>query len=286
MRLLAALPAAALTIGFAACSSRPADAPDHSLTAGDSAATRVQASTTPVVMSTTPTTAAPAAPAPSSPLGAQADSIAAAAARARVARDSGLRVVVSLRKHWLWVLDGRDTLRSAAVGVGMDSTLAYQGRTWNFHTPRGERRVLGKTADPKWIPPEWHYVEIARERDLPLKRIRKDEPVLLEDSSRIVVRDDEVGLVRPGEEWRPFALDEEIIQDSTLFIPPIGTKQRAVTGELGKYRLDIGNGYLLHGTPHAESIGEASSHGCIRLADDDIEWLYEHVPVGTPVITY
>ena len=28
------------------------------------------------------------------------------------------------------------------------------------------------------------------------------------------------------------------------------------------------------------------THGCVRLADDDIEWLYENVPVGTKVYIY
>jgi lipoprotein-anchoring transpeptidase ErfK/SrfK len=28
------------------------------------------------------------------------------------------------------------------------------------------------------------------------------------------------------------------------------------------------------------------THGCIRLYDEDIEWLYERVPVGTAVYIY
>ena len=74
--------------------------------------------------------------------------------------------------------------------------------------------------------------------------------------------------------------------DNTLFIPPQGTKHRSIQGELGHYRLDLGDGYLLHGTPYARSIGAAVTHGCVRLADDDIEWLYENVPVGTKVYIY
>ena len=30
----------------------------------------------------------------------------------------------------------------------------------------------------------------------------------------------------------------------------------------------------------------AAPHGCIRLRDEDIEWLYENVPVGTKVYIY
>jgi lipoprotein-anchoring transpeptidase ErfK/SrfK len=52
------------------------------------------------------------------------------------------------------------------------------------------------------------------------------------------------------------------------------------------YQLDLGEGYLLHGTPHEESIGYATTHGCVRLRGHDIEWLFANVPVGTPVYLY
>jgi hypothetical protein len=214
-------------------------------------------------------------------------SVARAERHAHAAIDTtGFRIVVSLADRALWVVDGADTLRRASAGVGMDSTLSYEGKVWKFETPRGVRRVIAKKADPKWSPPEWHYVEMAQARHLRLVRLPAGRPLRLADSSEIVVRDGDVGLVRPGELFRPFAAGEEIIWDSTLFIPPLGTKQRQVAGELGRYRLDLGDGYLLHGTPYTESIGQPSSHGCIRLADDDVEWLYEHVPVGTPVVIH
>lgn len=39
----------------------------------------------------------------------------------------------------------------------------------------------------------------------------------------------------------------------------------------------------LHGTPHADSIGQAASHGCIRLHNDDITTLAGILPLGTPI---
>ncbi len=39
----------------------------------------------------------------------------------------------------------------------------------------------------------------------------------------------------------------------------------------------------IHGTPDAASLGYSASHGCIRMAIPDAEWLFEHVEVGTPV---
>jgi len=41
--------------------------------------------------------------------------------------------------------------------------------------------------------------------------------------------------------------------------------------------------YNIHGTNIAWSIGRLVTHGCIRLYNDEIERLYERVPLGTPV---
>ncbi|HEX9415128.1 MAG TPA: L,D-transpeptidase family protein [Gaiellaceae bacterium] len=44
-------------------------------------------------------------------------------------------------------------------------------------------------------------------------------------------------------------------------------------------------GVGLHGTPDAASLGYSQSHGCIRMAIPDAEWVFEQVHVGTPVFT-
>lgn len=38
-----------------------------------------------------------------------------------------------------------------------------------------------------------------------------------------------------------------------------------------------------HGTPTVESIGQAASHGCVRMRNEDVVALYEKVQLGTPV---
>lgn len=42
-------------------------------------------------------------------------------------------------------------------------------------------------------------------------------------------------------------------------------------------------GYGIHGTNDPESIGTAASHGCIRMFNEDVNELYDIVPLGTPV---
>ncbi|MEB3234300.1 MAG: L,D-transpeptidase [Cyanobacteriota bacterium] len=38
-----------------------------------------------------------------------------------------------------------------------------------------------------------------------------------------------------------------------------------------------------HGTPQRSSVGQAVSHGCVRLLDEHIRELFERVELGTPV---
>lgn len=69
-------------------------------------------------------------------------------------------------------------------------------------------------------------------------------------------------------------------------IPPPDDPSRKVEGELGKYALNIGDGYLIHGTKNEQALGMPVSHGCVRLGTQDLERLYKTVPVGTKVYIY
>ena len=43
-----------------------------------------------------------------------------------------------------------------------------------------------------------------------------------------------------------------------------------------------GNRIAIHSTPESSSIGQAISHGCIRLTLPEGRWLLNHIPLGTP----
>lgn len=195
----------------------------------------------------------------------------------------GARIDVLLSERMLYVIDGTDTLRRAQIAVASDAWLAFAGRTWHFVAPRGKRPVLAKRTEPVWRPPDWHYAETAHEYGLQLRKLAP-EGATLRDGTRIVLRDSVVGLINPADTtFLPLPIDEHIVFDSTLFIPPLDTYNRQLQGALGRYALDLGDGFLLHGTRDGSSIGTASTHGCIRLTDADLEWVYEHVPVGAIV---
>ncbi|HEY9854084.1 MAG TPA: L,D-transpeptidase [Leptolyngbyaceae cyanobacterium] len=58
---------------------------------------------------------------------------------------------------------------------------------------------------------------------------------------------------------------------------PLGTRWIA-------FWTDGKNSIGFHGTPNERLIGQAVSHGCIRMRNQDVVALYEQVSVGTPVI--
>lgn len=52
---------------------------------------------------------------------------------------------------------------------------------------------------------------------------------------------------------------------------------------LGKYFLSLSRGYGIHGTNSPWSIGRLTTHGCIRLYPEDMEFFYRIANVGTTV---
>lgn len=204
--------------------------------------------------------------------------------RSAALRGSGLRVVISLRERRVLVMRGADTVRSAKAAVASGMTINYAGKSWTFRTPRGRHTVRRKIQNPVWTPPDWLYAEVAMEHSLELGRLRADRPVRINSTERLVVRNGQVGLVHDStRKFSPLPVDEHIVFNDTLYIPPFVTENRKVPGELGRYALDMGDGYMIHGTPDQKSIGRAVTHGCIRLGDWDIAWLFHNIPVGTPV---
>lgn len=71
-----------------------------------------------------------------------------------------------------------------------------------------------------------------------------------------------------------------------LPIPPKGHPSRFESGTLGAYKLEIGDGFLIHGTIYKRFMGLNVTHGCVRLGDDDLEVVYKTLGVGSKVYIY
>ncbi|HEX2095118.1 MAG TPA: L,D-transpeptidase, partial [Longimicrobiaceae bacterium] len=152
-------------------------------------------------------------------------------------------LVVSIAERKVVYLKGNDTLFSAPVAVGSGKTLVMGGKTMRFQTPRGKMAITHKELDPVWVPPNWHYIEIARNRGLRVVDMSNAHPNALAG----------------------FPPGREPIRGGTIYIPPWGSPQRKHKGVLGVAKLEMYDGYYFHGTDNEASIGTAASHGCIRM---------------------
>lgn len=199
-------------------------------------------------------------------------------------------IVVSIAENRLWYKDGDSTLFETRVATGSGKTLVKEGAggTWKFETPRGRLLVQRKDVDPEWVPPDWHYIELAHKKGLGVVRLNRGQGIPSPDGSMIEVSGNDVVKRYPDGREVPFEAKEgrEIVVGGNIIVPPYGTTQRKFKGVLGTHRLYLGDGYGLHGTDKPESIGQSVSHGCVRLRNEDIETLYRIVPVGTPVFIY
>jgi L,D-transpeptidase ErfK/SrfK len=82
--------------------------------------------------------------------------------------------------------------------------------------------------------------------------------------------------------WRPpQSLKEEALADGKVLpdVVPAGPDN-----PLGRYAMRLGlPGYLIHSTNKPYGVGMRVTHGCVRMYPEDIEKLFDKIPVGTPV---
>lgn len=69
-------------------------------------------------------------------------------------------------------------------------------------------------------------------------------------------------------------------------LPPTDPNERFDDVSLGKYGLYMGDGYIIHGTLFKSLLGRRVTHGCIRLGDEDLEFVYNSTPIGARVFLY
>jgi hypothetical protein len=199
-------------------------------------------------------------------------------------------IVVSMADHRLWYKQGKEIVFEAPVATGSGKELVGGAAgQWRFETPRGRLTVKGKDEDPAWVPPDWHYVEQAHKKGLGIVHLDQGEKIPTGDGGVLTTQNGEV--VKRYGNGTSVSLGggvegKEIVVNGNIVIPPYGTTARRYMGVLGTRRLELGDGYGIHGTDHPESIGQSVSHGCVRLRNEDIERLYPMVAVGTPVYIY
>lgn len=199
-------------------------------------------------------------------------------------------LVISIEEHRLWYRTGDSVLFTTEVATGSGKVLERVGSDthWRFETPRGRLAVVSRDTAPIWVPPDWHYVEEAQRRGLGVVRLMRGQRIPVGDGRFVGTRGSDVVIFDPSGAATPVSMEQgsELALGGNIIIPPFGTNQRKYRGVLGTHRLNLGDGYAIHGTNRPETIGRSVSHGCVRLRNEDIAVLYDIVPIGTPVYIY
>lgn len=199
-------------------------------------------------------------------------------------------IVISIADHRLWYKQGKEILFEAPVATGSGKELVGgPNGQWRFETPRGRLTVKGKEENPAWVAPDWHYVEQARKKGLGIVHLNPGGTLPTGDGAVITTQNGE--LVKRYSSGAAVSLGggvegKELIVNGNIVVPPYGTTARRYMGVLGTRRLEMGDGYGIHGTDQPQTIGQSVSHGCVRMRNEDIERLYPMVAVGTPVYIY
>lgn len=217
------------------------------------------------------------------------------------------------RRWWLWALIGVSLL----VVIGFAGTVAYGWYLGHRHVGEAAE-VTVKDEKGKPVAPD----KLAAANDKLRKKLAalapKGQYVVIDTANnRVFLRDGErilremvasCGsgnvLVDPvgGRTWTfdtprgQFQVKSKVnnpvwIKPDWAFIEegepiPKDPRLRADANVMGDYALGIGNGYFIHGTLYKRLLGRNVSHGCVRLGDEDLEFLFKTATLGTKVIIY
>jgi len=190
--------------------------------------------------------------------------------------DSNFVITVSTAENHVYARRNGQLVFDAVASTGKNTVLETRGGTKVFRTPIGRFKILSKEQDPKWVPPDWHYIEEAQNNGLRAVHLEYGECI-----ADLCARGKEVY----SNGW-PVEGGQLLVRGGAVVIPPVGTSARQFPDVLGTHRLNLGDGYALHGTQAVKMLGRPASHGCVRLANEDIARLYEMANVGDEVIIY
>jgi len=190
--------------------------------------------------------------------------------------DSNFVITVSTAENKVYARQNGKLVFEAICSTGKNTTLTEGGQTMVFRTPIGRFKIRSKEEKPLWVPPDWHYIEQAKDSGMGVVKLERGGCVddVCAQGKDVLVR----GVpAEPG---------KIIVRGGAVIIPPLGTSAREVPDVLGTHRLNLGDGYALHGTQAVSQLGRSVSHGCVRLHNDDIARLYLMANVGDEVIIY
>lgn len=168
----------------------------------------------------------------------------------------GYYLIVDTQDNRFQLRHGDLLVRTGYCGTGKGWTESDSGLVWDFSTPRGLREIERKGTNPYWYRPDWYWLEQG------LRPPEPEEVIMLPES---------------------LTYEEEIAFYHDSLTASERRYVKKVPGVLGSYKIDLGDGILLH---YGVGRGRNVSHGCIRVSGRDLEVLYRTLPIGAPVLIY
>ncbi|HET9327600.1 MAG TPA: L,D-transpeptidase family protein [Candidatus Eisenbacteria bacterium] len=119
---------------------------------------------------------------------------------------------------------------------------------------------VGGEAGSLRTPPGWHRIHAKIGADAPLGAVFESR-------------------VPTGAVWGGETREDDLILTRILTLEGLepGINQGPGHDSLERY-------IYLHGTNQEDRLGSPASHGCVRLSNPDIAWLFDHVEAGDPVV--
>jgi len=161
-------------------------------------------------------------------------------------------LVLDVSTHTFYLMKKNYVIYSDIFGSGKGSIL-IKGKNFNFSTPKTEFSVIKKISNPWWIRPDWFWTE----KNLPIPKQFIEIPKHL----------DYIDAIRF---YNNLSYKDKL-------------KVRKVPGVLGKYKIVLRDGLLIH---YGRGLGKNSSHGCIRVSKKSIEILFNYLKIGSPIFIY
>ena len=148
-------------------------------------------------------------------------------------------IVVSISDKRLWYRQGDRTNLHHARGHGDGEELVKEGPNggvhWKFDTPRGRLVVEAKETDPVWVPPDWHYVEMASKKHLGVVKLMRGKSIPIGGGAVVTVDGTDVVTKYPDGRKVPFETSEgkEIVANDSIVIPRTAPISASTKGRWG-----------------------------------------------------
>jgi hypothetical protein len=71
----------------------------------------------------------------------------------------GTVITIDVATNQAYLFQNGELVSKSAAATGSGKVLKKAGKTWLFHTPRGQMKVLRKLQDPVWRKPDWAFLE-------------------------------------------------------------------------------------------------------------------------------